>query len=67
MMPHIGVGRRMDALNIGDDSCGALLLRASMISPRRLPRGMGYAGNMPKIDIYFSFLYDGDTMKINYC
>jgi hypothetical protein len=56
MMPHTGVGWRKDALIIGDDSCGAHLLRARMISPTRLSRGMGYAGNMPKKYIYFEFL-----------
>ena len=48
MMSYTGVGRRMGVLIIGDDSCGAFLLRANMISPTRLPRGMRYAGNMPK-------------------
>ena len=67
MMPHTGVGRCRDALIIGDDFCGALLLRASMISPTRLPKGMGYADNMPMKDIYFGFLYGGDTMKTNSC
>ena len=37
MMPHIDVGRRRDILIIGDDSCSALLLRARIISPTRLP------------------------------
>jgi hypothetical protein len=65
MMPHIGVGQRRDALIIGDDSCGALLLHARMISSTRLPRGMGYVGNMPKKDIYFGFLHSSDTMETN--
>ena len=66
MMPHIGVGGRRDALIIGDDYCGALLLRASMISPTKVPRGIRYVGNMPKKDIYFGFLYGGDTMKTDF-
>jgi hypothetical protein len=67
MMSHTGVGRRRDALIIGDDSCGAFLLRARMISPTRLPKGIGYAGNMPKRDIYFGFLHGGDTMETKSC
>ena len=67
MMPYTGVGRRKDVLIIGDDSCGALLLHANMISPTRPPRGMGYAGNMPKRDIYIGFLYGDDKMKTNSC
>ena len=63
IMPHTGVNRHRDVLIIGDDSCSALILCASMISPTRLPRGMEYVGNMPKRDIYFGFLYGGDTMK----
>jgi hypothetical protein len=63
MMPNTGVGRGVDVLIIGDDSCGVLLLRARMISPTRLSRGMGYAGNMPKRNIYFEFLHGGDTME----
>ena len=65
MMPHTGVGRRKDTLIIGDDSCAALLLCACMNNPTRLPRDMGYAGNMPKIDIYFGFLDGGDMMETN--
>jgi hypothetical protein len=61
------VGRRKDVLIIGDDSCGAFLFHARMISPKRLPRGMGYAGNMPKRDIYFGFLHGGDTMETKSC
>ena len=64
MMPHTGVGQRRDVFIIGDDSYGAFLLRARMISPTRLPRGIGYADNMPKRDIYFGFLDKGDTMEI---
>jgi hypothetical protein len=67
MMPHTGVDWHMDALIIGDDFCGALLLHARMISPTRLSRGMGYAGNMPKGDIYFGFLHGGDTMETKSC
>jgi hypothetical protein len=37
MMPHIGVGGRRDTLIIGDDSCGALLLCARMISQQDFP------------------------------
>ena len=59
-MLHIGVGRRRAALIIGDDCCGALLLRACMISPTKLPRCMGYTGNMPKKDIY---LHNGDVIE----
>jgi hypothetical protein len=67
MMSHIGVGRRMDALIIGDDFCGALLLRVRMINPTRFPRDMGYAGTMPKREIYFGFLHGGDTMEPKSC
>ena len=67
MMSHTGVGQRTDALIIGDDFCGALFLCARMISPTRLPRVMGYAGNMPKRNIYFGFLYGDDTMKTKSC
>jgi hypothetical protein len=67
MMPHTGVGWRRVALIIGDNSCGALLLRAFMISPTKLSRGMGYADNMPKRDIYFSFLNGDDTMETKSC
>ena len=58
---HTGVGRRKDALIIGDNSCSAFLLCIPMISPTRLPRVMGYVGNMPKRGIYFGFLDSGDT------
>ena len=67
MISHTGVGRRRDVLIIGDDSCGALFLHACMISPTRLSKGMGYAGYMPKRDIYFSFLHGGDTMETKSC
>jgi hypothetical protein len=63
MMPHTGVGWRKDALIIGDNSCGAFLLRTLIISPTKLSRGMGYAYNIPKRDIYFGFLHGGDTME----
>jgi hypothetical protein len=53
MMPHTGLGRRRDIPIIGDNFCGAFLLRARIISLTRLPRVMGYTGNMPKKDIYF--------------
>ena len=66
MMPHIGVGRRRDALIIGDDYCSPLLC-ARMINETRLPWCIGYAGNMPKRDIYFSFLHCGDTMETKSC
>ena len=49
MMPHTSVCRRRDALIIGDDTCGALLLRARMISPTRLPKVMGYVGNIAEV------------------
>jgi hypothetical protein len=67
MMPHTGVGGRRDALVIGDDSCGALLLCARMISPIRLPRGIGYVRNMPKRDIDFGFLHGGDPLETKSC
>ena len=67
MMSHTGVGRRRDALIIGYDYCGALLLRARIISPTRFPKDLGYAGNMRKRDIYFSFLHCGDTMETKSC
>src|SRR6202048_489185 len=67
MMPHTGVGRRRDTLIIGDDSCSAFLLRARMISPTRFSRGIGYASNMPKRDIYFGFLHGGDTIETKSC
>ena len=67
MMRHIDVGRRRDAFIIGDDSCSALLLRARMINPTRVPLCIGYAGNMPKRDICFSFLHCGDTMETEFC
>ena len=67
MMSHIGVGQRRDALIIGDDSCGTLLFRARMITPTRLPNGIGYAGNMPNRDIYFGFLHGGDTTETKSC
>ena len=66
-MPHTGVGQRRDALIIGDDSCGAFIFRARMISPTRLLCGVRYAGNMPKRDIYFGFLHCGDTMETKSC
>ena len=66
-MSHTGVSRRRGALIIGDNSCGALLLRVRMISPTRLPKCMTYASNMPKRDIYFSFLHGGDMMENKYC
>ena len=65
MISHTDVGRRRDTLIIGDDSCGALLLRARIISPTRLPWDMRYAGNIPKRDIYFGFWHCGDTMETN--
>jgi hypothetical protein len=67
MMSHSGVGRRRDALLIGDDACGALLLRVRMIGPTRFPRGIAYAGNMSKRDIDFGFLYGGDTLETKSC
>jgi hypothetical protein len=67
MMPHTGVGRRRDAFIIGDDSWGALLLHARMISPTRFPKGIRYAGNIPKRDIYFGVLHGGDTMESKSC
>ena len=45
IMPCTSLGRRMDALIIGNNSCSARLLRARMISPTRLPKCIGYAGN----------------------
>jgi hypothetical protein len=67
MMPHTGVGRRKDVLIIGDDFCDAFFLRARMISLTILPIVMGYTSNMPKRDIYFGFLYGGNTMKTKSC
>ena len=69
MMFHTSVGQRRDDIIIGDDSCGTFILCTRMISPTRLPRVMGYASNMPKtkIDIYFGFLYGGDTMETKSC
>ena len=67
MMPHTGVCRRKDGLIIGDDSCGVLFLCARMISPTRLPKGIGYAGNMPNRVIYFGLLRDGDTLETKAC
>jgi hypothetical protein len=63
MMPHTGVSGRRDALNIGDDACGALYLHARMISPTRVSRGIRYAGNMPIRNIDVGFLHGGNPLE----
>ena len=67
MAPHTDAGQSSDAPIVSDNSCSTFLLRARMISPTRLPKGMGYASNMPKKHIHFDFLYGGDSTETSSC